>query len=89
MCPGVFPARVFIDQLCAWCPERSDEGIEPPRSRVTMMWVSHDGCWEPTVGPLEEQLVLLTAELSPALETIFLKSYVTFISESTNLAAMW
>lgn len=40
--------------------------LNPLEAELQMMWVSHDGCWELTLGPLEEQLVLLTVELSPA-----------------------
>lgn len=60
-----------IYQLCAWCPERPEEDIESPRSRVTD-GVSHDGWWEPTLSPVEEQLVFLTAEPSPAPRKSFL-----------------
>ena len=42
----------------------SKEGIRSPRTGVTDSYELLCGCWELNPGPLEEQLVILTIELS-------------------------
>jgi hypothetical protein len=55
---SVLSACVPADQKKA--PDPITDGYEPPC-----------GCWELNSGPLEEQTVLLTSELSPAQDQLF------------------
>jgi hypothetical protein len=51
-------ADAHVDQKVAWDPKEAELcGCEPPR-----------GCWEPSLGPLQEQ-VPLTAESFPPYPT--------------------
>lgn len=54
-------ALVFSPHVCPW--DWSHRQCELPH-----------GCWEPNVGPLEEQPALLTAEPAPQPSTLFLSN---------------
>lgn len=45
--------------MCAWCPQRSKEGIGSPRTCIPAC-----GCWEAKPCPLGKQPVILTDEAS-------------------------
>ena len=63
MCMGVSPyiSVCYMDTLCLL---RSEEGIGSPRTGITDGCESPGGRWELNFGPLQEQQVLLIAELS-------------------------
>jgi hypothetical protein len=62
MCTGALSVSVSVYHMCACCPLKMKEGITYPGTRIA------DGCemlcvsWELSLGPLEEQLVLLITE---------------------------
>lgn len=51
MCMNVLPAHVYMYHVNVWCLQRSEEGVESPRTVIT------DGCappyesWEQNLGP--------------------------------------
>lgn len=54
------PTCAYVQYVNAWSSKRQSEGIGSPRIEV------RGGCgfWEPNLGPVKEQQVLLTAKLS-------------------------
>jgi hypothetical protein len=64
------PTSVYLHAcICALCVQglkRSAEGVRSFGTRVTDGCELLCGCWELNLDLLQEQLVLLTAELSPA-----------------------
>jgi hypothetical protein len=82
----------------AWCPQRPEESIEFPEAGVTFCELPC-GCWEPNLGPLEEQKVLLIGapSLQP-LSILFLlllsrllsspHSYFHFLYDHLNLGPL-
>lgn len=78
---GVLPTCMSVCHVCVWHLQRpedsidwrkvenrsccSEESIRFPGTRVTGGCELPCGSWESNSGPLEEQLVLLTAEPSP------------------------
>lgn len=49
--------------LCVWCPQRPDEGVSSPGTRITGgCELSNIECWKLKFVPLRE--LLITAELS-------------------------
>lgn len=72
-CLCVMSACMSVCHVCSRCPLKSEEGIRSPRTGVSERWAAGGG-WELNLCPLEEQLVLLTAEhLSSAKHTIYKK----------------
>jgi hypothetical protein len=62
---NVLPACMSVNFICAWCPQRSKLGIGSLELELWMVVNSLPCmCWELNLGPLQEQRVLLTAELS-------------------------
>lgn len=49
--------------MCDWCPQRSEEGIKSRLSGVRGGCGPPCGLWKPSMEPLPEQQVLLTAKL--------------------------
>lgn len=47
--------HVCLHHVWAWCPQRSEEGVEPSGTGVLGRCEPPYGCWELTLGPLEEQ----------------------------------
>jgi hypothetical protein len=47
-----------------WCPKRPEEGVRSHGTGVRERCEPPWGCWESNLGPLEEQPVLLTTDLS-------------------------
>ncbi|EGV91294.1 hypothetical protein I79_026061 [Cricetulus griseus] len=43
--------------LCVWCQQRSEEGIRSPGPGVIDGCDLSSECWEPNLGPLQEQPV--------------------------------
>jgi hypothetical protein len=43
---------IFVHHMCAWCPQKSEEGIGPPRTRVKNGGKPPCECWESNMGPL-------------------------------------
>lgn len=66
----------------SWCHQRPEEGIKSLGTRVTNFYELPCGYWEPNLGPLNEQQVLLTAEMSLQLPVTVLKAN-TFIKPQT------
>jgi hypothetical protein len=64
MLMGILLACMFVCHICAWCLKRLEEGIKSPGTGVTDDCEPSCGYWESNLGPLEEQLVPLTTELS-------------------------
>jgi hypothetical protein len=64
MCMSVVPTCMQVHHICAWHPWRPED-IRSPGTGVTDGCELLCGCWELKLGPLEEQAVLLTGELSP------------------------
>ena len=62
--------------MCAMCLQvlqRLEEGVRSPATGVGGGYELPCGCWEPNVGPLEEQSVLLTIKsLQPCFCYLFL-----------------
>ena len=55
--------HVCLCSMCMKCPQRPEEGARFPETVVT------DGCgrpcgWEPSLGPLQEQVLLTTEPLT-------------------------
>jgi hypothetical protein len=69
---SVLASCIFVHSVCAWYPQKLEEGIRSPVAGVI------DSCelpWrqqELNLGSLEEQLVPLTAEPPPALHGLSL-----------------
>lgn len=59
-----FTACVYMDPVCVWYLWRSKEGIGSLGTGVRDGWQPPFGFWEPNLVPLQEQQVILTAELS-------------------------
>jgi hypothetical protein len=55
---------VYTCTVCSWCLRRPEEDVESPETRVTDSCEMLCECWESNLGLLEEQLMLLNAELS-------------------------
>lgn len=53
-------------------PERPEEGIQFPETRVTDGCSYHVGNWDLDWGPLEEQASVLTVELSLQTPVVFI-----------------
>ena len=66
MCLCALPACMYVYHVCAWCLWRPEEGIRSPGTGVTDGCEPPYGYWESNLGPLEEQQVLLKAELPDA-----------------------
>lgn len=64
ICLGAFLACVYEYHMCALCCQRSEKGIWSFGTWVVDGCDLSCGCWESNPGNLEEQLVLLTTELS-------------------------
>jgi hypothetical protein len=60
----VLPACMSVHHVSAWCPGSSEEGIRSPGTGVIDGCGALCGCWEPKLGPLGKQPVLLTPERS-------------------------
>lgn len=60
---SVFPLYVSTHHMYT-VHIRPEEGIGSPRSRIRDVCEPQAGCQELNPGPLDEQLVLLTAKLS-------------------------
>lgn len=50
--------------MCAWCPQRPEKGIEPPKTEVVGCCELQCECWEFNLGLLEDWSVFLTTEPS-------------------------
>lgn len=50
--------------VCAWYPQRPEEGARSPEMGITDTWDPPSECWELNLGPLQEQQMLLTAKSS-------------------------
>lgn len=63
MCMGILPEHMSVHQhVHTWFLQRPEELNRSPRPAVTEC--CEPPCWEPNLGPLEEQAVLLIAEPS-------------------------
>lgn len=60
---GALPAYLYVHQVCAWIPQRSEKGIGSPKTEVEDGCESPCGGWELNPDPLQEQM-LLTVEPS-------------------------
>jgi hypothetical protein len=58
------PTYMYLHQVYAYCLWKQKEGIEFSETGVTDHCELPCGCWESNQGLLQEQKVLLTAELS-------------------------
>jgi len=45
ICMSVWPACMYIHYLCAWCQQRSEQGIGFPGNRVMVIVSCHMGSW--------------------------------------------
>lgn len=55
------PPYMSMRRVYAWCPlTRLEEGVGYPGTGITEDGQPPYGCWEPNLGPLQEQQVLLT-----------------------------
>ena len=55
---------VCVHHVCAWCFLVPREGVRSPGTTVTDGCKIPDECWEPNLGPVQEQQALLSAEPS-------------------------
>lgn len=62
MCMGALTACMSVYHVCAWCPQKPVEDIRSLESGVTDNCKFPHECLESKLGPLKEQLVLLTNE---------------------------
>ena len=59
MCVDALPAYMSVHHMCAWCPQKPEEGVRSPGTGGT------DGCellcgsWEWNADSLQEQQVIL------------------------------
>lgn len=56
---SILPAYMYVCCTCAWCLQRSEEGIRSLRTGTTDVSPPCEPpckCWEPIPGPLQEQL---------------------------------
>lgn len=72
MCMVILSACVSVHHVCDWCPQRPEEGIRSPGIWVADHYKLLCGFCESNLVPLGEQLVLLTAKVSPALSQLFI-----------------
>lgn len=61
---SVLPACVYVHPVCAWLPERSDEGLDSVELELRMVVSHHMGTGIHSLGPLQKQLVFLATEKS-------------------------
>lgn len=66
---GVLSACVPTYHVCAWYPQRPEEGVGSPRPGVRGGCEPPRGCWELSLRPQQEQPGLLTME--PLLQSAF------------------
>ena len=69
---GIQPVGMLAHQMCAWCPQRLKKGIGSSETEVTVGYEPLCRFWEMNPVPLEEQPVLLTADLSLQSNNFFL-----------------
>jgi hypothetical protein len=60
--------HVCVPSVCAWCYQKTEEGIRSTETEVTDAY--EPPCWyqEPNLGPLQEEHALLTTE--PSLQPV-------------------
>lgn len=61
MSMGVLPAWLSVYHVHAWCPPRPEGNAGSPGTRVIGSRLPF-GFWEPNLGPLQKQPLLLTTE---------------------------
>ena len=61
---GALSAWKSVYHIHDCCPQRPEEGIGSPGTRATYCCQPLCGCWELKLGSLEEQPMLLAADLS-------------------------
>lgn len=64
MCLGALTVCVSVHIVCTWCLRMPEEGVTLLKTGITDVCEQPCGCWKSNSSPLEEQLVLLTAEIS-------------------------
>lgn len=55
---------MHVYRVCAWLPERSDEGLDSVELELRMVVNLHMGTGIHSLGPLQKQLVFLATEKS-------------------------
>lgn len=60
---GYLPTCVSVYYLCAWCPQRTEEGMESPGTGVIGGREPTCRCCEWSLGPLEKRFMFFTSEL--------------------------
>jgi hypothetical protein len=61
LCMSVLSQCIYVHHMHAWCPQKSEEGVRVPGTRVMSICEPPCGCQELNLGPLQEHPVLLTA----------------------------
>lgn len=55
---------IYAYTMCVQCPQRSKDGIRCPRAGIKNGCAPSCGYWEPNMGLVQEQQVLLTTVFS-------------------------
>ena len=58
---SVLSQCIYVHHMHAWCPQKSEEGVRVPGTRVMSICEPPCGCQELNLGPLQEHPVLLIA----------------------------
>lgn len=64
MCVNILPSFICVCHLCAWCPERLEEGIRSSELLLQRLCKHHVDQGNKTWVFFQEQQVLLTTDLS-------------------------
>jgi hypothetical protein len=61
---SILPRATYVYHVCVWYPGSSEGGIGSPRNDVTDSCEAPGQSWNPNVGLLQEQQMLITPEPS-------------------------
>lgn len=79
MCIVVLPGGVSMHHMCALNPQKPEESVRSPRTRVADSCESPCGCWKPNQGSLQEQQVLFHL----CRETFFTSGWIRLLLEGS------
>lgn len=60
----VLPAHMCVHNMCSWCPRLTEERVRSLGTAVTDRYDMPNECRQPSLGPMQEQQVLLTTASS-------------------------
>lgn len=81
----VFCLHVYICTTCAWCLQKSENGVRFPGNRITGGCQSPFEYWELNMGPPQEWQVLLATEPSPQTQILIFWDHLMYSRLALNL----